>query len=79
MCATYHSMSFRSLDIIQARSNITMADCKENKKSLKPKAPEFTEGASSEPRSPVKPCRSGYSGYFSAGEKKKVSIRVRES
>lgn len=27
--STYHSMSFRSLDIIHARSNITIADCKE--------------------------------------------------
>lgn len=30
--ATYHSMSFRSLDIIHARSNITIADCKKAEK-----------------------------------------------
>lgn len=33
--ATHHSMSLRSLDIIHARSNINMADCKEEKPEAK--------------------------------------------
>lgn len=34
---TYHSISFKSLDIIHAKSNITMADCKK-KRRLRSKA-----------------------------------------